>query len=51
MGLHFKVNPNVLIPRPETEILCEEILKLKESYNAKTKILDIGTGSGAIKRK
>ena len=48
MGLPFKVNPNVLIPRPETEILCEEILKLKESYNAKTKILDIGTGSGCI---
>lgn len=43
-GLKFKVTPDVLIPRPETELLVEEALKFPE---AKT-ILDIGTGSGCI---
>lgn len=41
----FLVNPNVLIPRPETEELVDQIGK--ENPNAKT-ILDIGTGSGCI---
>ena len=46
-GLDFKVDPNVLIPRPETEELVAWILK---HANTKTplKILDIGTGSGCI---
>jgi len=48
MGLPFEVNPSVLIPRPETEILCEEILKLQNKYSEKINILDIGTGSGCI---
>jgi release factor glutamine methyltransferase len=45
MGLKFKVNRQVLIPRPETEELCDRIIK--ENKNAKY-ILDIGTGSGCI---
>jgi release factor glutamine methyltransferase len=46
-GLDLKVNKSVLIPRPETEILVETILKLSDK-TAKLKILDIGSGSGNI---
>jgi release factor glutamine methyltransferase len=44
-GLDFYVDKNVLIPRPETELLVEETLKYAKK---KKKILDIGTGSGCI---
>ena len=48
-GLTFKVNPRVLIPRPETEELVELILKDCEKLTETTlDILDIGTGSGCI---
>jgi len=49
-GLTFKVNPSVLIPRPETEELVEWVLNSKvESQKSKvSNILDIGTGSGCI---
>ncbi|MGE5474574.1 MAG: peptide chain release factor N(5)-glutamine methyltransferase [Ignavibacteriales bacterium] len=50
MSLNFNVDPSVLIPRPETEILVEEILKYvsSSSENEHINILDIGTGSGCI---
>ena len=46
-GLDFKVNRDVLIPRPETELLVEKALRLADSHKIKT-IADIGTGCGAI---
>jgi release factor glutamine methyltransferase len=45
--LTFKVTPDVLIPRPETEILVELAL-MRLSVNSNSRILDLGTGSGAI---
>ncbi|MEJ2544119.1 MAG: peptide chain release factor N(5)-glutamine methyltransferase [Calditrichaceae bacterium] len=49
MGYPIKVNSDVLIPRPETEILVEEVLKLQTGMILKNPtILDIGTGSGCI---
>jgi release factor glutamine methyltransferase len=44
-GIAFKVNPSVLIPRPETEELVELILNENSSIES---LLDIGTGSGCI---
>lgn len=43
----FDVCKSVLIPRPETELLVEEIIGLSKEYKVES-ILDIGTGSGAI---
>jgi release factor glutamine methyltransferase len=45
-GLRFKVNPSVLIPRPETEELVDWVLK--DYQNNHINILDIGSGSGCI---
>ena len=43
---NFKVNENTLIPRPETELLVQNLIK---SYkDKKISILDVGTGSGCI---
>jgi release factor glutamine methyltransferase len=42
----FVVSPDVLIPRPDTEILVEEVLKHEPAHHCR--FLDIGTGSGCI---
>jgi release factor glutamine methyltransferase len=47
-GLDFEVNPAVLIPRPETEILVETALELIGNTEAKSSICDVGTGSGCL---
>ena len=47
-GLQFRVNPSVLIPRPETEELVRWIIEDNIHSTPKTNILDIGTGSGCI---
>ncbi len=46
-GLPFRVDSSVLIPRPETEHLVEKVLSLAETF-PHPRILDVGTGSGAI---
>lgn len=46
-GLDFEVTPDVLIPRPETELLVETALAAIESI-PRARVLDLGTGSGAI---
>ncbi len=49
MSLEFHVEPGVLIPRPETEELVEKILGIaREESDLSRKIVDVGTGSGAI---
>lgn len=47
MGLTFAVGPDVLVPRPETEILVEWALRWLAERKTAT-IVDVGTGSGAI---
>jgi release factor glutamine methyltransferase len=46
MGIKLRVNPSVLIPRPETEELVQCILN--ENGHSSLRVLDIGTGSGCI---
>ncbi|MCR5266560.1 MAG: peptide chain release factor N(5)-glutamine methyltransferase [Cyanobacteria bacterium RUI128] len=47
MGNYYKVTPDTLIPRDETEIVVNHAIKLIKSNNLKT-VLDIGTGTGCI---
>ena len=48
-GIRFKLTPDVLIPRPETEHLVEKALKSLKSIEAKRPVVyDVGTGSGCI---
>ncbi|MBQ0771274.1 MAG: peptide chain release factor N(5)-glutamine methyltransferase [Sphingomonadales bacterium] len=46
-GLDFQVTPDVLIPRPDSELLIEEAVRLFASTHPR-RILDLGTGSGAL---
>jgi release factor glutamine methyltransferase len=47
MSLHFAVSPQVLIPRPETELMVEEALRLIKKFSW-TRVCDMGTGCGAV---
>jgi len=47
-GLKFLVNKNILIPRPETELMVEEAMRLAKSIKTAVTFIDIGTGSGCI---
>lgn len=47
-GHRFNVTPDVLIPRPETEILCDEAIKIANNHGPAPKVLDLCTGSGCI---
>ena len=51
-GLDFEVTPDVLIPRPETEHVVEQVLELAarqgHARDARLRIVDVGTGSGCI---
>jgi|LFRM01.1.fsa_nt_gb release factor glutamine methyltransferase len=48
MSLDFYVDESCLVPRPETEILVEAALNVVKKYEKPIRVLDIGTGSGAI---
>jgi len=47
-GLDFSVSPQVLIPRPETELLVEQALVWLQAHPERRLALDVGTGSGCI---
>ena len=47
-GRDFAVTPDVLIPRPETEHIIEEVLRLFPDRDAPLRIADVGTGSGIL---
>jgi release factor glutamine methyltransferase len=47
-GLEFEVTPDVLIPRPETELLVERGIAWLRAFPHRKTVADIGTGSGAI---
>jgi release factor glutamine methyltransferase len=47
-GLDFAITPDVLIPRPETELLVEEALAWLDAHPGRLRAADVGTGSGCI---
>lgn len=48
MSLSFSVDGRVLIPRPDTEILVEEAIRILRDIEGVVRVADVGTGSGAI---
>ncbi len=51
MSLEFKITPAVLIPRPETELLVEEVVKIEKGGGERSRrlvVVEIGTGCGNI---
>ncbi len=46
--LELHVGPGVLIPRPETELLVENVIPHLEALNRQTSVIDLGSGSGAL---
>src|SRR5512139_2298322 len=47
-GLEFDLTPDVLIPRPETELLVEKAIVWMQESRGRRSIADVGTGSGVI---
>ena len=47
-GLDFDITPDVLIPRPETELLVEKAIAWLQESPVRRTVADVGTGSGAI---
>jgi release factor glutamine methyltransferase len=47
-SLDFEVNPGVLIPRPETELLVEETIQIVSDRSGFRTLVELGTGSGAV---
>ncbi len=47
-GENFIVEPKVLIPRPETEILVDNAIEIIKEFKREVKVVEIGTGSGII---
>jgi len=48
MGLEFQVDERVLVPRPETEVLVEEVLARLDRDRQPLTVVDVGTGCGAM---
>ena len=44
----FLVTPDVLVPRPETEVLCEEAVAVIGAFSSPPRVADVGTGSGCV---
>ena len=49
-ALVLQVTPDVLVPRPDTEVLVDWALELLPSLGTRPRVLDLGTGSGAVAR-
>jgi release factor glutamine methyltransferase len=47
-GFDFYINKNVLVPRPETELMVEEVVNKINNTNKQILLIDVGTGSGCI---